>query len=211
MNYEKIISTKRLRPTTSIREIDIISETESDKARIIFSAPFRRLQKKAQVFPLESNAAVRSRLTHTLEVATIGRQLSQKIAKKKGSDIADHSAFVNIVESACLLHDIGNPPFGHFGEAAISAWFEEKATIKNSIFNKISQDIKNEYKDFINFDGNAQGLRIITKLQGEDLYGLNLTCSAICAYIKYTHPEYSRDKNPGPLTRNLDSSQQRNK
>lgn len=196
MEYSKIISSFRLRPSTADREHNIIAETESDKARILFSAPFRRLQKKAQVFPLESNAAVRSRLTHTLEVATVGRQISQKIAKELAiqSKINEREAFVNIVESACLLHDIGNPPFGHFGEAAISNWFKRKAATPGSVFAEQKQANYDFYIDFENFDGNAQGLRIMTKLQGEDQFGLNLTCSAIAAYLKYTHPEHSRNK-----------------
>lgn len=110
MKYSEIITTERLRKSTTNRVPELISETESDKARIIFSAPFRRLQKKAQVFPLESNAAVRSRLTHSLEVSVIGRQIAQMIAKAlfKNGFIEETEPFVNIVESACLLHDIGN-------------------------------------------------------------------------------------------------------
>lgn len=194
MKYGTIISTERLRPTTTIREHDLTSETESDKARVLFSAPFRRLQKKAQVFPLESNAAVRSRLTHSLEVAAIGRQIAQKIAKElvKTNVISDSDPLVNIVECACLLHDIGNPPFGHFGEAAISNWFKKKGLAKQP-FEQHRTSLTPHYVDFENFDGNAQGLRIITKLQGEDQYGLNLTCSTIAAYLKYPHSESTRE------------------
>lgn len=193
MDYKNLIKTARLRKSTADRSEDIVSETESDKARILFSAPFRRLQKKAQVFPLESNAAVRSRLTHTLEVTTVGRQIAQKIARALSSleDYSQKEAFINIVESACLLHDIGNPPFGHFGEAAISNWFKQKA-VTSTIFKEKRAAHLNFYIDLENFDGNAQGLRTITKLQGEDQFGLNLTCSTIAAYLKYTHPEFSR-------------------
>ena len=196
MEYAKIISSNRLRSSTAVRDHNLEAETESDKARILFSAPFRRLQKKAQVFPLESNAAVRSRLTHTLEVATVGRQIAQKISRSLELEkkIVSKESFVNIVESACLLHDIGNPPFGHFGEAAISNWFKKNAEVEGSRFEQEKKLHKNHYLDFENFDGNAQGLRIMTKLQGEDQFGLNLTCSTIAAYLKYTHPEYSRDK-----------------
>lgn len=196
MEYANIISGSRLRSSTAARDHNLEAETESDKARILFSAPFRRLQKKAQVFPLESNAAVRSRLTHTLEVATVGRQIAQKISKTllNDSKIDSKEAFVNIVESACLLHDIGNPPFGHFGESAISNWFKKKAQVKGSNFASARNVHTNHYLDFENFDGNAQGLRIMTKLQGEDQFGLNLTCSTIAAYLKYTHPEHSRNK-----------------
>ncbi|WP_065242505.1 dGTPase [Pseudomonas sp. EpS/L25] len=192
MSYKKFISEKRLRKSTSEREKNLIIETESDKARIIFSAPFRRLQKKAQVFPLEQNAAVRSRLTHSLEVSTIGRQISQKIVRKIESlSHEEKEAFVNIVESACLLHDIGNPPFGHFGEAAISKWFKNAG---NGCYAHHKNEHPDWYSDLEKFEGNAQGLRIITKLQSEDDYGLNLTCSAICAYLKYTYPEHERKK-----------------
>lgn len=193
MKYSEIITTERLRKSTTDRTPELISETESDKARIIFSAPFRRLQKKAQVFPLESNAAVRSRLTHSLEVSIIGRQIAQMIAKElfQKKCIDETEPFVNIVESACLLHDIGNPPFGHFGEAAISNWFKEKA-VKSEIFKRHRDSNTSHYIDFENFDGNAQGLRIIAKLQGEDQFGLNLTCSVIAAYLKYPHSESSR-------------------
>lgn len=194
MKYDTIISTERLRPTTTIREHDLTSETESDKARVLFSAPFRRLQKKAQVFPLESNAAVRSRLTHSLEVATVGRQIAQKIAKElvRKKEISDSDPLVNIVECACLLHDIGNPPFGHFGEAAISSWFKINGA-DSKPFEQHRKNLTPYYLDFENFDGNAQGLRIITKLQGEDQYGLNLTCSTIAAYLKYPHSESTRE------------------
>lgn len=196
MDYKNLIQTARLRASTADRHGDIVSETESDKARILFSAPFRRLQKKAQVFPLESNAAVRSRLTHTLEVTTVGRQIAQKIARSLSAleDYSQKEAFINIVESACLLHDIGNPPFGHFGEAAISNWFKQKA-LKHNTYKEARKSNYNLYIDLENFDGNAQGLRTITKLQGEDQFGLNLTCSSIAAYLKYTHPEC--DRKPG--------------
>jgi len=190
MNYNQLLSETRLRPSTSEREKSLVIETESDKARIVFSAPFRRLQKKAQVFPLEQNAAVRSRLTHSLEVATIARQIAQKIVLKVNSlNPEQKDAFINIIESACLLHDIGNPPFGHFGEAAISNWFTEKGKTEFAHHRKEKPDW---YEDLEKFEGNAQGLRIITKLQSEDQFGLNLTCSTIAAYLKYTYPEHKR-------------------
>jgi len=102
--------------------------TESDKGRIVNSAGFRRLQQKAQVFPLDPNAAVRTRLTHSIEVSQLGRYLAQKVIEKLGAGEAayrDLAALVNVVENACLLHDIGNPPIGQLGEAAICEWFKE--------------------------------------------------------------------------------------
>lgn len=103
---------------------------ESDRGRILNSAAVRRLQQKTQVFPLERNAAVRSRLTHSLEVQQNGRFIVQEIERLVSSASSEANkdlfrAIESIVEMSCLMHDIGNPPFGHFGETAISSWFEE--------------------------------------------------------------------------------------
>ena len=126
--YEELLSNKRFRITT-YEGRDLITEAESDRARLIFCPAFRRLQQKAQVFSMEPNAAVRSRLTHSLEVSQVGRYIAELIVKKLKSkfrvDELKCRAIVKFVENACLMHDIGNPPFGHFGEAAISKWFEE--------------------------------------------------------------------------------------
>ena len=123
-----LLSENRLRDSTRGNR-GLLVASESDKARVINCSPFRRLQQKAQVFPLESNAAVRSRLTHSIEVSQIGRHISQILIKKVISlgevnkySYEDLTAFTNTVETACLLHDIGNPPFGHFGESAIKYW-----------------------------------------------------------------------------------------
>ena len=167
--------------------------TESDKARVVNAASFRRLQQKAQVFPLETNAAVRSRLTHSIEVSQVGRYIAQEIIRiiNEKCDINEllnpnHennnivyetlASFSNTIETACLLHDIGNPPFGHLGEAAIQQWFAKK----NS---SLSEDLTYVYLPF--FDGNAQGLRLVNFLSGQDNFGLNLTCSTLLAMIKY--------------------------
>jgi dGTPase len=147
--------------------------TESDKGRVVNSSAFRRLQQKAQVFPLDTNAAVRTRLTHSIEVAQIGRYLAQKVIEKQNASsysYAELAAFVNTVETACLLHDIGNPPFGHLGEAAIREWFKDRRL----------PDC-----DLQMFDGNPQGFRVISMLSGQDAYGMNLTCSLLLSTIKY--------------------------
>lgn len=113
----------RLRETTILGRPPA-AEALSDKGRIVTSKAFRRLQVKAQVFSLEHNAAVRSRLTHTLEVATTGQIIAGLVVDRIGSAIADVApAIVTTAENACLLHDIGNPPFGHLGEYAIANWF----------------------------------------------------------------------------------------
>src|SRR6185369_7243128 len=103
-------------------------EATSDRARVIYSSAFRRLQHKTQVFTLSKDAAVRSRLTHSLEVASVGRWIAQRVVDRAlqpaGLGLDYCSAFVSLVETGCLAHDIGNPPFGHFGESAIQEWFD---------------------------------------------------------------------------------------
>lgn len=197
------INTSRLRDSTNGLRLTAKQKIESDRGRVIFSSPLRRMQSKAQVFSLESNAAVRSRLTHSLEVAHVGRYIVQKLQKlaENDGDKDLFEAFVlaeSIVETACLLHDIGNPPFGHLGEAAIKEWFKEnskelysKSMASSDEFALI--DTKNpQYKDFENFDGNPQGLRVVMTLQGEaGKKGMNLTYAQIASIIKY--PKFSND------------------
>lgn len=201
---ENLIKTNRYRKS-SAEHTSILAATQSDRARLIYSAPFRRLQQKAQVFSLESNSAVRSRLTHSIEVSHIGRYIVAKITEMiaNANHIGEHEkqywkenglAISNIVETACLMHDIGNPPFGHFGEAAIVEWAksaELENTISDAIYNgeKIDKEqVQEILGDFHHFDGNPQGFRIITKLQGDDGFnGLNLTYSQLASFLKYTH------------------------
>lgn len=203
---EKTITYKKVDTRT---KYDLEDAFISDKGRLIYSAPFRRMQQKAQVFSLESNSAVRSRLSHSLEVAHIGDYIVHAITKelKKPSNeknkdqefwIKNDKSIKSIVETTCLMHDIGNPPFGHFGESTISEWFknEEKLTLilrKSGLLNneeKINERFKKliQLKDFTSFDGNPQAIRIVTKLQGDDgITGLNFTYTQIAASLKYTH------------------------
>jgi dGTPase len=197
--YNRLLSAERWRPTT-VKGRSLEEEAESDRGRVLFSAPFRRLQSKAQVFSLETNASVRSRLTHSLEVATFGRQVAQAAVRAivKAGRIKElglsgkETAFVTFVDTVCLLHDIGNPPFGHFGETAISDWFFKK---KDNLGIKDiaggAADLWNQhYTDLVNFDGNPQGFRIITRLQAtetDNLEGLNLTVTTLAAAIKYPY------------------------
>lgn len=199
--YAKLLSSKRCRDS-EIDDRKLVLESESDRSRIVFSAPFRRLQQKAQVFSLEANAAVRSRLTHSLEVAQIGRFLADQIVKslrsKKMLNEEQARSFINFVETACLMHDLGNPPFGHFGEAAIADWFREngrEAIVTALAFNEErmtrSQQgcVDKALADFREFDGNCQGLRIAALLQWkDDHHGLNLTYTALASYLKYIRP-----------------------
>lgn len=203
--YEQFLQPLRVKPT-DIKGRSPSEESESDRARLIFSSPFRRLQQKAQVFSLEENAAVRSRLTHSFEVSQIGRYLALEAVKglksKYGADalgLDDERtlSFINTVETACLMHDLGNPPFGHFGEAAISGWFDEnKKEIVESLGAKVSGPCP--FSDFSNFDGNCQGLRIVTKLQwNRDEFGLNLSYPQLAAYLKYVcAPREIESSNP---------------
>lgn len=167
-----LIKTDRLR-TSTVGHKGVLIASESDKGRVVNAAAFRRLQQKAQVFPLDKNAAVRTRLTHSIEVSQLGRYIAQKVITNcSGEKIAYEqlAAFVNTVETACLLHDIGNPPFGHLGESAIKEWF--KSNYGSLI-------------DLTDFDGNPQGFRLTSFLSGLDDFGLNLTCTLLLSTIKY--------------------------
>ena len=181
---------------------DIDFSIESDRGRILSSAAFRRLQKRTQVFALELNASIRSRLTHSLEVAQSARYISRSILSELKKDGLEgyklqglEHAFVSISEMTSLLHDIGNPPFGHFAEQTMNSWVEKNATPILDTFEASSdktQELKKIIKkDIINYDGNAQAIRVITKLQR-----LNLSYTQILSVLKYTRGAYEeRPKN----------------
>lgn len=216
-HYHGLLSGTRAR-ASSIPSRTLAEEVYSDRGRVIFSSPFRKLQNKAQVFSLERNAIVRSRLTHSLEVSSIGRYIAQLVNLKLSavedgevpvdvmSAIENDRVFVAFVEVACLLHDIGNPPFGHFGERAIGEWFQRQSNrrvIENGrselTTGHFAQRWQDEYLDFTKFDGNPQGLRTISRLQPRfdgDQYGLNLTLTTLAATIKYpwTSADAAREK-----------------
>lgn len=167
------------------------NQLESDRGRIINSAAVRRLQQKTQVFPLERNAAVRSRLTHSLEVQQTGRFITRsvfKLLREKGalpSLLELERPSESLVEMACLLHDIGNPPFGHFGEAALSRWFAEHLE-ELEPFSRQLTDSERSLRDQLlrelkSFEGNAQAIRLIVSLQK-----LNLTYLQTACVLKYT-------------------------
>lgn len=209
--YAELLSTSRFRES-EVSDRHIMLEAESDRGRLLFCPAFRRLQQKAQVFSMESNAAVRSRLTHSFEVSQIGRYLSDQISLKlisKGlADQSQCAALTTFVETACLMHDIGNPPFGHFGESAISEWFRlNGGTVLSKAVGKKKKDIKSEeinaaLNDFFEFDGNPQGLRIVTKLQrNSDEYGLNLTKTTIASYLKYIRSSNDKADKNSPFTK----------
>ena len=210
MNWDKLLNSGRLR--ISGREKDPRNEFESDFGRIIFSPAVRRMHDKTQAFPLTTDDNIHSRLTHSLEVMSIGYTMGIRISESSvlqnriGKDKYHLFREIPVImKNICLLHDIGNPPFGHFGETVIQEYFKKLfnqaivgeeiseckklyANRRNKLCLSLNEDQKN---DFLHFDGNAQGLRVITKLQRlDDMYGLNLTYATLSAFIKY--PNHSK-------------------
>jgi dGTPase len=194
MNWEKLLNNGRLRG--SVRGADSRNDFESDFGRIIFSPALRRMHDKTQVFPLTADDNIHSRLTHSMEVMAIGHSLGIKICEddsfvgqlgKSKEEIFREIPV--ILKNACLIHDIGNPPFGHFGETVFQTYFKKYFADNTNL--KLS---KEEKEDFTFFDGNAQGFRVVTKLQIlNDEYGLNLTYATLASYAKY--PNYGiKDK-----------------
>lgn len=198
MDYLTKLTSERPRTSSIQGKRDLVEETESNRGRIIQSAALRRLQQKTQVYPLETNAAVRSRLTHSLEVQQTGRYLAKTILSRleqsgqlKAMGLEGiETAFTNLVEMSCLLHDVGNPPFGHFGEAAFSRWMQKHASHchQTALNNQPgSTELFREVllPDLCVFEGNAQGFRIIHSLQN-----LNLTWSQLASTLKYTRAPF---------------------
>ena len=233
-----LIAKNRIRPSeTDARRssgnlrFDLRSPLDSDYGRLVFSSAFRRLHDKTQVFPLTTNDNIHSRLTHSIEVASVGRSFAISILNDtkireafRTEGLKDEQLWRDLpvlLEVICLAHDIGNPPLGHFGEVAIQCYFsnlfkqmqdeingnEDITRSTNPIIqselksernkDKTPEQIKVEINDFLNgknllkydytyFDGNAEGFRVLTKLQFlNDLYGLNLTCASLASFLKY--------------------------
>lgn len=186
MDWNKLLSTKRLgteKPDPSATREDR-SQFQRDYDRIIFSSPFRRMQNKTQVFPLPEHIFVHNRLTHSLEVASVGRSLGNLLAEKIVPDFPENPLIHEIgtiVSTACLAHDLGNPPFGHSGEAAISNFFLKGAG--QEFKTRLSEG---EWKDFTHFDGNANAFRILThQFNGKRPGGFALTYSTLASIVKY--------------------------
>ena len=162
------------------------SEFQRDYDRLIFSAPFRRLQNKTQVFPLPGSVFVHNRLTHSLEVSCVGRSLGNDVASqllKKHPDLVDShiSEIGSIVSAACLAHDLGNPPFGHSGEKAISTYFSEGQGM--ALKKELSPM---EWDDLTHFEGNANAFRILThQFEGRRKGGFVMTYSTLASIVKY--------------------------
>ena len=187
MNWKQLISNKRfgLEELHEARKDDR-SEFQRDYDRLIFSAPFRRLQNKTQVFPLPGSIFVHNRLTHSLEVSCVGRSLGNDVASRllqKHPELADShiSEIGSIVSAACLAHDLGNPPFGHSGEKAISTYFSEGKGIA------LKEELSSiEWDDLIHFEGNANAFRLLThQFEGRRKGGFVMTYSTLASIVKY--------------------------
>lgn len=185
MEWKKLLSRQRL-GKPKVEEDSNRSSFQRDFDRIIFSSAFRRLQDKTQVHPLSESDYIRTRLTHSLETSCVGRSLGEivgaEVIKKIGLDGFHPSGFGSIVASACLAHDIGNPPLGHSGEDAIRHWFEH-SQVGGGLIDQLDEP---EQQDFLRFEGNAQGFRVLSRLQSPDnIGGMQLTCATLAAYTKY--------------------------
>lgn len=190
MNWEQLLQANRFR--NKDRNRTQLEEFQYDYSKIIFSSSFRRLQNKTQVFPLASNDFVRTRLTHSLEVSNIAMIIGRGVEKaliKKGILEKDKEGFIStILGSASLVHDIGNPPFGHYGEMIMQDYFKSYFE-KNFKGNKDMYDYhwsEEELGDFIYFEGNAQAFRLLKKLQyTRDEHSINLTYPVLATIMKY--------------------------
>ena len=229
MNWKTLISRDSQRGRTNVKIVgDLRTPFEKDYHRILSSASFRRLQDKTQVFPLEKNDFIRTRLTHSIEVSSFARSLAQSVSSKIiaekldydfGYEEANHIS--NILASAALLHDIGNPPFGHFGEDTIREWFgrnlkeieiqiplelDEYCKLDESCSNitkkkKLNQILtKQMCEDLEMFEGNAQAIRLVSKLHFFiDENGMNLTYALLNTLIKYPVSSINIDRNSNDI------------
>ena len=191
MDWRRLLSANRMAGDEPEPVDPARSPFQKDFDRIVFSSAFRRLQDKTQAHPKPGNDYVRTRLTHSLEVASVGRSLGagvgQVIAGRRRLPSGLGAAeFGHIVSAACLAHDIGNPPFGHRGEDLIRQWFAESRRGK-ALTATLSGG---EKRDMLRFEGNAQGFRILTRLQNwRDRGGLRLTAATLGTFTKY--PRFS--------------------
>jgi dGTPase len=177
---------------------------QRDYDRLIFSSAFRRLQNKTQVFPLPETAFVHNRLTHSLEVASVGRSLGklsgEKISdlyKGKNEEVYEFYKYelANVIAAGCLAHDIGNPAFGHSGEKAISAYFRENACTKIDGQELRSFFDARQWADISNFEGNANAVRVLThSFRGRFRGGFGLTYTTIASILKYPCESIAIDK-----------------
>ena len=197
MNWKQLISNKRLgQEQRHTERHDDRSEFKRDYDRLIFSAPFRRLQNKTQVFPLPGSVFVHNRLTHSLEVASVGMSLGNDVAQRIISERRPEllgtlfEEIGQIVSTACLAHDLGNPPFGHSGEKAIQTFFTEGPG------RELRQQVSPAFWDDItHFEGNANAFRLLThQFKGRRPGGFVMTYSTIASIVKYPYASSAASK-----------------
>lgn len=208
MNWNQLLCEHRERSHSSKNSADVRTEFHKDYHRIIGSASFRRLQDKAQVYPLRRGDFVRTRLTHSLEVSSFARSLGDMIFRrlirenKPGVNDFVRENCCDILECAGLIHDIGNPPFGHYGEFAIREWFKNNFARLEFRGKPVTELLsKQMMADFLNFEGNAQALRVVSRLHClTDMdYGMNLTFALLNTIVKYPVNSTEIDKKSGDI------------
>lgn len=208
MDWKTLLCPAREYETAPVNEMDIRTEYRKDYHRIIGSASFRRLQDKAQVYPLLRGDFVRTRLTHSMEVSSFAGSLGDTVFRRltdegtKGVDDVVRENCTDILECAGLVHDIGNPPFGHFGEFAIRGWFKENLSRLTFCGEPAEKLLTKQMKeDFQNFEGNAQALRVLTRLHSLMYpgFGMNLTFALLNTIIKYPVSSTGIDKKSGDI------------
>ncbi len=186
MDWHKLLSPVRYDQRSDSGLVDIRSQFQRDYDRIIFSPEFRKMQSKTQVFPFPKETFVHNRLTHSLEVASVGRSLARIVAdfliEKQNINSNLANELPTIVSTACLAHDLGNPPFGHSGEDSISSFFISREDLKSLYSN-------DEWSDLTRFEGNANALRLLThQFPGRRAGGFSLTMASLAATVKYPYP-----------------------
>lgn len=197
LEWSRLLTQSRLQDGSARTPEKGRTEYGRDFDRILFSTPFRRLRDKTQVFPLPVNDHIHNRLTHSIEVASVGRSLGKAV----GADLMERhpemrselglesSDFGDIVAAACLMHDIGNPPFGHSGEDAIRQWFRKQTEGSAPLCPKpqwAERLTAAQMADLCSFEGNAQGFRVVTRLSMKpDRGGMQLTHATLASFMKY--------------------------
>ena len=189
MDWNQLISGKRFGLEEYHERKHERTYFQRDYDRLIFSSPFRRLQNKTQVFPLPGSIFVHNRLTHSLEVSCVGRSLGNNVAKvlmqRYPTGNVNLPEIGSIVSAACLAHDMGNPPFGHSGERAISAYFSEGTGMK---WESYVREEGGRWDDFVHFEGNANAIRLLThQFVGRRKGGFALTYSTLASIVKYPY------------------------
>lgn len=205
MEWNKLLCKERQRPTVKY-ENDIRNEFERDYDRIVGSSSLRRLQDKTQVFPLQENDFTRTRLTHSLEVSAMARSMGKKLGielvKQGKMNQQEAEELASLLAVCGLVHDLGNPPFGHYGEDIIRDWFQKHSqTPIDTNCCLFNEDDRTWINDYLCFDGNAQTLRILSKLQYmKDIHGMNFSYGTLATLLKYPYSSsYAMEKNIGKI------------